>query len=83
MHAVADDGGVTKGQVMLSTVALGIAIAVITVQVLLSERADLVTTAMRLGGAALLAIAAALIALSAMPARTPELARVRPPLPRR
>jgi ABC-type Fe2+-enterobactin transport system substrate-binding protein len=74
---------VRRSQVLLSTVALGIAIAVISVHVLLSDHLDIVETAMRLGGAALLAIAAALIASTATPPSKAELARVRPSLPRR
>lgn len=66
---------------MLTTTALGIAIAVITVQVL-SDHTDLVTTAMRLGGAALLAIAGALLCLN-VPARPPTPVRATRPLPRR
>jgi hypothetical protein len=53
---------------MLSIAALGVAVVVISLQVLLSEHQDVVTTAMRLGGAALLTIAAALFASIIPPA---------------
>lgn len=51
-----------RGQALLSITALGIAVFVIGLQVLLAEHQDIVVTAMRLGGAALLTIAAALFA---------------------
>jgi hypothetical protein len=73
-------GSVSRGQALLSTSALGVALAVLSVHLLLS---DLVVTASRVGGTALLAIAAALLATIATPSHTTTPARVKPPLPRR
>jgi hypothetical protein len=67
---------VTRGQALLSITALGVAVAVITLQVLLADNQDVVTTAMRLGGAALLTIAAALFA-SIVPPPQSQVARTR------
>lgn len=73
----------SRGQILLSTAALGIAIAVISVHVVLADHLGLLDTAMRLGGASLLAIAAALITSIATPERPTSSAPARPPLPRR
>lgn len=67
----------SRGQAHLSITALGVAVAVISVQVILSDHHDVVLTAMRLGGAALLSISAALIASIIPPERASQLARVR------
>jgi hypothetical protein len=53
---------------LLSLAALGVAVAVLGAQVLLSDHHDAAVTAMRLGGAVLLTIAAALFASIVPPA---------------
>jgi hypothetical protein len=68
---------VSRGQALLSITALGVAILVITIEVLLADHQDVVITALRLGGAALLSISAALMASILPPARESELARLR------
>lgn len=62
----------SRGQAILSITALGVAVAVITLQVLLSDHQDIAVTAMRLGGAALLTIAAGLFASIIPPERTSQ-----------